>query len=101
MKAVQTKNEVSEILLSHRQEIESFGVKRIGLFGSFAKGKQQSTSDVDFIVEFIQGKKNFRNFINLAFYLEDLLHRKVELITPESLSPYLKLNILKETRYVL
>lgn len=101
MKAVQTKKEVSEILLSHRQEIESFGVKRIGLFGSFAKGKQKSTSDVDFIVEFTQGKKNFRNFINLAFYLEDLLHRKVELITPESLSPYLKPNILKETRYVL
>ncbi len=101
MKAVQTKKEVSEILLSRRQEIESFGVKRIGLFGSFAKGKQQSTSDVDFIVEFIQGKKNFRNFISLEFYLEDLLHRKAELITPESLSLYLKPNILKEIRYVL
>jgi predicted nucleotidyltransferase len=49
----------------------------------------------------MRGKKNFRNFIHLAFFLEDLLNRKVELVTPESLSPYLKPNILKEIEYVL
>ncbi|MBI4687586.1 MAG: nucleotidyltransferase family protein [Nitrospirae bacterium] len=101
MKSVQTKKEVSNILLSHKKEIEEFGVKRIGLFGSFAKGKQKRESDVDLLVEFISGKKNFRNFIYLAFFLEDLLHRKVELVTPESLSPYLKPHILKEIKYVL
>lgn len=101
MKAVQTKNEVSSILLSHRKEIEKFGVKRIGIFGSFIKGVQNKESDVDLLVEFIRGKKKFKNFIYLAFFLEDLLHRKVELVTPESLSPYLKPNILKEIEYVL
>jgi predicted nucleotidyltransferase len=101
MKTVQTKKDVLNILLSHRQEIEKFGVKRIGLFGSFAKGKQKEKSDVDLFVEFIHGRKKFKNFIHLAFFLEDLLHRKVELITPESLSPYLKPYILKEIKYVL
>lgn len=101
MKAVQTRNEISSILLSHRKEIEKFGVKRVGLFGSFTKGRQNKQSDVDLLVEFIRGKKNFRNFIYLAFLLEDLLHRKVELVTPESLSPYLKPAILKEIEYVL
>ncbi|MBI5097946.1 MAG: nucleotidyltransferase family protein [Nitrospirae bacterium] len=101
MKTVQTRKDVSSILSSHRQEIENLGVKRIGLFGSFVKGKQKKESDVDLIVEFMRGKKNFKNFIHLAYLLEDLLHRKVELITPESLSPYLKPHILKEIEYVL
>ena len=98
MKAVQTKKELTSILLSRRKEIERFGVKRIGLFGSFIKGSQNENSDVDFLVEFIRGKKNF---INLAFFLENLFHRKVELVTPESLSPYLKPYITKEIKYVL
>ncbi len=93
MKPVQTKKDVSSILLSHRQEIEKFGVKRIGIFGSFIKGRQNKKSDVDLLVEFIRGKKSFKNFIHLAFFLEDLLQRKVELVTPESLSPYLKPNM--------
>jgi len=101
MKTVQTRKDVSTILSSHRQEIERFGVKRIGLFGSFVKGKQKKESDVDLLVEFMRGKKNFKNFIHLAYLLENLLHRKVELITPESLSPYLKPHILKEIEYVL
>ncbi len=101
MKTVQTRKDVSSILSSHRQEIENLGVKRIGLFGSFVKGKQKKESDVDLLVEFMRGKKNFKNFIQLAYLLEDLLHRKVELITPESLSPYLKPHILKEIEYVL
>ena len=101
MKTVQTKKEVSSILSSHRQEIESLGVKRIGLFGSFVRGKQKKESDVDLLVEFMRGKKNFKNFINLAYLLEDLFQRKVELVTPESMSPYLKPHILKEVEYVL
>jgi len=101
MKAVQTKKELTSILLSRRKEIERFGVKRIGLFGSFIKGRQNEKSDVDLLVEFIRGKKNFKNFISLAFFLENLFHRKVELVTPESLSPYLKPYITKEIKYVL
>jgi len=101
MKVVQTKEELSGLILSHRNEIEKFGVIRIGLFGSFIRGTQNSESDVDILVEFAPTKKNFRNFMNLIFFLEDLLHRKVELITNESLSPYLKPYILKEVEYVL
>jgi hypothetical protein len=101
MRAVQTKKEITNLLLSHRKEIEKFGVKKIGLFGSFVKGKQQKDSDIDLFVEFLRGRKKFRNFMSLAFYLEDLFHRKVELVTPESLSPYLRPHIIKEIKYVL
>ena len=65
---------------------ERFHVKRIGLFGSFARGDENETSDVDIMVEFEQ--PTFDNFMKLAFFLEDLLGKKVELVTPDSLSPY-------------
>lgn len=101
MGTVQKKEEVLDILMAHRKEIENFGVRRLGLFGSFKKGTQDEGSDVDVLIEFVPGKKNFRNFIRLAFLLEDLLQRKVELVTVESLSPYLKPRILTEVEYVL
>jgi predicted nucleotidyltransferase len=67
--------------------IRSFGVKRLGLFGSFARNTGfHSESDVDLLVEFESGKKSYDNFIDLALYLEELLARKVELVTPQSLA---------------
>lgn len=66
---------------------ERFHVKRIGLFGSYARGEETESSDVDIMVEFEQ--PTFDNFMKLAFFLEDLLGRKVELVTPDSLSPYI------------
>ncbi len=101
MGIVQTKEELLDLIYHHGNDIKKFGVLRVGLFGSFIKGTQSSASDVDLLVEFEPEKKSFRNFINLAFFLEDLLHRKVELVTKESLSPYLKPYILEEVEYVL
>lgn len=80
--------------------IRDFGVKKIGLFGSFVKNRQTFRSDVDLLVEFEKGKKTYNHFIKLAYFLEDILGRKVDLITDKSLSPFLGPNILKETEYV-
>ena len=62
--------------------------------------KQNDKSDIDLIVEFEKEKKTYNNFINLTYFLEDLFKRKVELITPESISKYIKPHILKTTEYV-
>lgn len=79
---------IIDILRRKDREIkERFHVKRIGLFGSFARGEEKETSDVDIMVEFEQ--PTFDNFMKLAFFLEDLLGRKVELVTPDSMSPYI------------
>ncbi len=74
-------------------------VKKIGLFGSFLKGYNTDKSDIDFLVEFNDGEKNFNNFIELAFLLEKLLERKVDLLTKEALNPHMKTNILKEAYF--
>lgn len=62
--------------------------------------EQDSQSDVDLLVEFEPGRKTFDNFMNLCFLLEDLFRRRVEPVTPESLSPYIKPNILEQAEYV-
>jgi predicted nucleotidyltransferase len=73
---------------------ERFHVKRIGLFGSFARGDEKETSDVDIMVEFEE--PTFDNFMKLAFFLEDLFGKKVELVTPDSLSPYIASYVTRE-----
>ncbi len=67
--------EIIDLLRSHANYIKaSFAVKRIGLFGSFARGEQKASSDIDILVEF--EKPTFRNFMNLSFYLEDLFGQR-------------------------
>ena len=97
---VRSKNDITSIILENKVQIQEFGAKSIGLFGSFASDNQNDKSDIDLIVEFEKDKKTFNNFINLTFFLEDLFKRKVELVTPESISKYIKPHILKTTEYV-
>jgi predicted nucleotidyltransferase len=96
---VQDKKQIFERLHENEPELRRFGVKSFGLFGSFQRGQQSSKSDIDFLVEFERGKKSFDNFMNLAFFLEDLLERRVDLITMESLSPHIGPKILREVEY--
>ena len=97
----ETKTSLFSLLREHQEQINSFGVKRLGLFGSFVREEQHLTSDVDILVEFEPGKKTFDNFMQLCFFLEDLLQRPVELVTLESLSPYLGPHIMNEVEYVI
>jgi len=98
--AVQTKEHILALLREHQAEIKALGVKRLALLGSFVRGQQGANSDVDVLVEFTPDGKTFDNLIQLASLLEALFGRRVELITPESLSPYLGPHILNEIEYV-
>jgi uncharacterized protein len=97
---VEDKTEILYLLRKSKGSVQTFGVRRFGLFGSFARGEQNNDSDVDFLVEFESGKKTYENFIRLSFFLEDLIGRRVELITPEGLSPHIGPRILQEVEYV-
>lgn len=96
---VENKQQIFQRLSANGKALENFGVKRFGLFGSFAKGNQHSESDIDLLVEFEPGRKSFDRFMSLSFYLEELLGRKVDLVTPESLSPHIGPKILAEIEY--
>ena len=90
------KKDVFDTLQKNGIALQALGVKRLGLFGSYVRGQQTPGSDVDLLVEFEPGKKTFDHFIQLSFYLEELLGCRVELVTAESLSPYLAPHILSE-----
>ena len=95
-----TKDDVKAALRESRERLRALGVSRIGLFGSFAREEQRRDSDIDMLVEFAPERKTFDNFMALSFFLEDLFGRRVELVTSESLSPYIGPHILKEVEYV-
>ncbi len=78
-------SDIIRILRQRRSYLEErFGIKRIAVFGSFAKGKAGKESDVDIVVEF-KYPIGFR-FMELAEYLEGLLSRKVDILTPEGIN---------------
>ncbi len=78
---------------------ERFGVKKVGVFGSFAKGEERRDSDVDILVEFKEGQKTFGNYMELKFYLEGLFGREVDLVIETAIKPRLREQILKEAVY--
>ena len=94
------KSEIVDFIKRNKESIISYGVRRIGLFGSFVRNAQKEDSDIDILVEFDQEKLNYKNFINLAYFLEDSFDRKVDLLTADSLSPYIGPKILREVEYV-
>jgi predicted nucleotidyltransferase len=99
--SVHTKKVLLHRLSAHKNQIKAFGVKELGLFGSFKQGTNiHISSDVDFFIEFEKGQKSYDNFIGLSFYLEELLGRKVELVTSKSLSKFIGPHILKDVEYV-
>ncbi len=79
--------------------IKKYGVKRIGLFGSYVRTEQKPTSDIDILVEFEKGKVTFDNYMDLKFFLEDLFKCKVDLVMNEAIKPDLRPYILRSVKY--
>jgi predicted nucleotidyltransferase len=86
-------------VLHEKSEIihQRFGVKTIGLFGSWVRKQASPASDIDLLVEFDQ--PSFDKYMDLKFYLEDLLEKPVDLVLKTALKPRLQRLILDEVRY--
>ena len=97
---INTKEELTKILLSRQDEIKKHGVTKLGFFGSFVRNEVSKESDVDFFIEFDPEYKTLKNFISLAALLTELTGRKIEIITPQSLNKFTANYILKEVEYV-
>lgn len=82
-------------------DIRALGVARLALFGSVARDEARADSDVDLLVQFVPGEKSFGRFMALCDLLESVLHHKVELVTTESLSPFIGPRILAEAHDVV
>jgi predicted nucleotidyltransferase len=97
---INNKPELLALLSKHKDTIRSFGVNQLGLFGSFVSGKITAESDVDFLIDFFPEKKSYDNYFELSAFLEEITGRRIELVTRESLSPYIGPHILKQVENV-
>lgn len=97
---MKTKEEVLRILSNEFSYLhESYGVGKIGLFGSYSRDEQNAGSDVDLLVQFDRPIGFFR-FIAVEDYLKDKLRERVELVTEDALKPVIKPRIMQECVYV-
>jgi len=94
-----TRDEVIRRIREHRRELAQLGVKSLALFGSVARGEAGPDSDVDVLVEFSE-PATFDRYMDLKFFLEDLLGRRVDLVTRKALKPRLRPYVEKEAVYV-
>ena len=93
------KEEILKKFEENRERIKEYGVKRIGLFGSYVRSEEREKSDIDILVGFEKREKTFDNYMGLALFLEDLLGLKVDLVIRENIKTLLKPHILKDVEY--
>jgi predicted nucleotidyltransferase len=87
------------IMQEHLHEIQHLGARRVGIFGSFARGDAAEDSDVDVYVEFEDAKPTYDNFFALHELLETFLGRRVDLVTDKALTETKAKIILPTVRY--
>lgn len=92
-------SQILQTLAGHTETIRGYGARRLGLFGSQARGEATGKSDLDFLVEFEPGTKTFDNYMDLKAFLEDLFDRPVDLVVSDVIKPRLRDAILRETIY--
>jgi predicted nucleotidyltransferase len=94
-----TKEDIKRILLNNRKILKKYKVNKIGIFGSFATGKTKKGSDVDLLVEF-EDMIDLFDFVHLNDEIQQVLKSKVDLVTPDTIKPYIKPRIMKEVEWV-
>ncbi len=89
------RDQILRILRDSRPALEELGVRRVALFGSFARGDASAASDVDLLVEFAR-PVGLLHFVRVKRRLEEVLGRRVDLVTPDGLHPALREEVLAE-----
>lgn len=92
--------ELEEIRNKTIPVLQRHDVKRAAIFGSFVREEQKEDSDIDILVEF-KGDKSLLDLAGLKIELEEVLRRKVDVLTYNSLHPLLKDKILQEQKVIL
>ncbi|MCU0288328.1 MAG: nucleotidyltransferase family protein [Acidobacteria bacterium] len=96
-----TRNDIHERLRENRNFLKSkYHIIEIGLFGSFADEENTAHSDIDILVEFQKGHKDFFNYMHLKYHLQELLGRDVDLVLRGAVKPRLKERIFSQIQYV-
>lgn len=91
--------EAEKILKTHKEDLSKLGANTLAIFGSIARNEGKKSSDVDILVDF-DARKGLFGFADLKFYLEDILHCDVDLVSKRALHPVLKKRISSEAKQI-
>jgi uncharacterized protein len=95
-----SKEIIFKTLQSNKLELKKFGIKNVGLFGSYIRNEQSSESDIDLLIDFEPEKENFDNYMAVYDLFEKIFkNERIEVVTKNGLSPYIGPKILKEVQY--
>jgi predicted nucleotidyltransferase len=94
---MKSREEVLRLIEQNQVALKKLGVRRLGLFGSYARDEATAESDLDFVVEF--SDKSFDAYMDLKSFLEDLFRSRVDLVTVSSIKPRLLPIIQQEAVY--
>lgn len=89
---------ILDVLEENKRDIKGFGVEKLELIGSYAKGEASKSSDIDFLVEFKEGRGGYDDFTGLKDFLEELFGREVDLVKPKYVRPELASSMLEGDR---
>ena len=96
-----TKEDILKALKSNKSKLSKFGIRNVGLFGSYIRNEQSNESDIDLLIDFEPEKENFDNFMAVYDLFEKIFkNEKIEVVTKNGLSPYIGAQILNEVHYV-
>jgi len=94
-----TKEDIKKVLIRNKRILKKYKVNKIGIFGSFATGKTKKKSDVDLLVEF-EDMIDLFDFVHLNDEIQQILKNRVDLVTADTIKPYIKPKILKEVEWI-
>lgn len=96
-----TKEYILSTIKDCKSQLTKYGIKNIGLFGSYSRNEQFEDSDIDILIDFEPEKETYDNLMGVYDLLESYFkNEKVEIVTKNGLSPFLGPKILKEVMYV-
>ncbi len=82
--------------------LRSYGVCRAFIFGSFARGEQNQDSDIDILVEYsAEAERSLFKAVELKYELEEILQKKVDVVTEQALSPYIRPYVMRDRRVIM
>jgi predicted nucleotidyltransferase len=95
-----TKNDIILIIRNLKPILAKYGVKEIGLFGSYVRDEATENSDIDILIDFDSNNENFDNYMSVYEMLEQhFANQRIEVVTKNGLSPYIGPRILEEVYY--
>lgn len=98
---MRTREGILKDLLEAKSKVTDFGIRKMGLFGSYQRNEQTETSDIDILIDFVPQKETYDNFLAVYDLIEEIFKgQKVEIVTKNGLSPHIGPKILNEVHYV-